>query len=571
MGIRPGTSSHPSLSKEMYQRSNSSSPSLVGSFIKSWKTSTPSRSTEETLQDGNIEAMRKSQTYLRRSPSHNLGHSHIHMSPLRSNGTGSSNSNGKEKHHHHHHQKKDKYFTDLDEDWSAVIDDHNTPIPMLTNGGVELKPPAIVTSKKESMDSQRSNSTTTTYPKLPQLNRTLSSDLKSQLEQETERNLQELNSLMQRIARFDGILKPSSSQQINLHDLRKLSWNGVPTIHRPIVWKLLIGYLPSNLKRQQVLLQRKRQEYRDGIKHVFSKQHTRDVPTWHQIEIDIPRTNPHIPLYQFTSVQDSLQRILYLWAIRHPASGYVQGINDLVTPFFQTFLTEYLPPAQKDDVYKLDPNAYLTKEQLDDVEADSFWCLTKLLEQITDNYIHGQPGILKQVKNLTQLVKRIDSDLYDHFRRENVEFIQFAFRWMNCLLMREFRMDMVIRMWDTYLSETLLETSGDSGSMPQTPGSNSAATVMPASPSQPLRTSSSAGANGDIRAGQTSLSEFHVFVCAAFLVKWSEQLSNMDFQEIITFLQNPPTKDWKELDIEMLLSEAYIWQSLYKDATSHWR
>ena len=38
--------------------------------------------------------------------------------------------------------------------------------------------------------------------------------------------------------------------------------------------------------------------------------------------------------------QKSLERILYCWAIRHPASGYVQGINDLVTPFFQVFLQE---------------------------------------------------------------------------------------------------------------------------------------------------------------------------------------------------------------------------------------
>ena len=35
----------------------------------------------------------------------------------------------------------------------------------------------------------------------------------------------------------------------------------------------------------------------------------------------------------------------------HPASGYVQGINDLITPFFVVFLTEYiidgrLPPRQ---------------------------------------------------------------------------------------------------------------------------------------------------------------------------------------------------------------------------------
>ena len=36
------------------------------------------------------------------------------------------------------------------------------------------------------------------------------------------------------------------------------------------------------------------------------------------------------------------ERILYIWAIRHPASGYVQGINDLVTPFFVVFLSEFV-------------------------------------------------------------------------------------------------------------------------------------------------------------------------------------------------------------------------------------
>lgn len=38
----------------------------------------------------------------------------------------------------------------------------------------------------------------------------------------------------------------------------------------------------------------------------------------------------------------SLERVLYVWAIRHPASGYVQGINDLATPFFQVFLSAYI-------------------------------------------------------------------------------------------------------------------------------------------------------------------------------------------------------------------------------------
>ncbi|SCU85435.1 LAME_0D01332g1_1 [Lachancea meyersii CBS 8951] len=587
MGVRPTTTSASPTQREIYQKSNNSSPSLVGSLIKSLKSSSSTRHHHQ--QSGAVsgdsdtnQSSRKPHHHLGRSPSqagtsqhHGRGVSHIHMSPLRKSSSGSSNTASTSAHKEKHQSKRDKYFRDLDEDWSAVIEDYNMPIPVISNGGVELKPPVNVGLRRKEETESRSPSAG--YPSLPHLNKSQSSDLKSQYEHENERELQELNSIMQRVAKFDTILQPTNGNLINLSELRRLSWNGVPMVHRPRVWRLLIGYAPANIKRQQSLLQRKRQEYRDGVALVFSAEHTRDIPTWHQIEIDIPRTNPLIPLYQFPLVQQSLQRILYLWAIRHPASGYVQGINDLVTPFYQTFLTEYLQRARKDDVNKLSPDVYLTHEQLLDVEADSFWCLARLLEQITDNYIHGQPGILKQVKNLGQLVKRIDSDLYDHFTQENVEFIQFAFRWMNCLLMREFSMDMVIRMWDTYLSETSLESSSsavnDNSNAPLLLSSDTSLQNSPISAyrekssSNNLQSKHSATASS----GQTSLSEFHVFVCAAFLVKFSDKLINMDFQETITFLQNPPTKSWIESDIELLLSEAYIWQSLYKDATSHWR
>lgn len=39
-----------------------------------------------------------------------------------------------------------------------------------------------------------------------------------------------------------------------------------------------------------------------------------------QIQIDLPRTNPKMPLFQQLVVQQMLERILYVWAIRHPAS-----------------------------------------------------------------------------------------------------------------------------------------------------------------------------------------------------------------------------------------------------------
>jgi hypothetical protein len=109
--------------------------------------------------------------------------------------------------------------------------------------------------------------------------------------------------------------------------------------------------------------------------------------------------------------------------MRHPASGYVQGINDLVTPFYQVFLSAYigvlcpslviLSLTYRDlaptdcDPENFDP-ATLPPNVLAAIEADSFWCLSRLLDGIQDNYISQQPGIQRSVKRMQDLVGRID-------------------------------------------------------------------------------------------------------------------------------------------------------------------
>ena len=274
-----------------------------------------------------------------------------------------------------------------------------------------------------------------------------------------------------RINKFKKILQASS---VSLSDLRDSAWSGLPSEVRAMSWQLLLGYLPTNSERRVATLERKRKEYLDGVRQAFERGSIAsdkpieagvtgagaspvqnrgrgrglDEAIWHQISIDVPRTNPHLELYSYDATQRSLERILYVWAIRHPASGYVQGINDLVTPFWQVFLGQYI--TDPDVESGMDPGQ-LPKTVLDAVEADSFWCLTKLLDGIQDNYIHAQPGIQRQVSALRDLTARIDGPLSKHMEKEGVEFIQFSFRWMNCLLMREVSVRNTVRMWDTYL------------------------------------------------------------------------------------------------------------------------
>lgn len=119
------------------------------------------------------------------------------------------------------------------------------------------------------------------------------------------------------------------------------------------------------------------------------------------------------------------------------------------------------------------------------IEAECYGCLTKLLSFIQvidiligshfgiafllqDNYVFGQPGIVRALEVLARLVYRVDgensnnncfdvllsiAELSAHLRSNGIELIQICFRWMNCLLVRELPVSITIRLWDTYVAE----------------------------------------------------------------------------------------------------------------------
>ncbi|CAM9616311.1 unnamed protein product [Choristocarpus tenellus] len=319
--------------------------------------------------------------------------------------------------------------------------------------------------------------------------------------------------------RFEELLR-EDVEVVNLDELRRLSWNGVPARHRSTVWMLLVGYLPANRARRKGTLGRKRREYQESVPQYFdvpdSARTQQEQSILRQILVDVPRTCPDVPFFHQDQVQRAMERILYIWAIRHPASGYVQGINDLITPLYLVFLSAYVDVSvEAADVTKI------RESNLAEVEADVYWCLTKLLDNVQDHYTAMQPGLQRMILRLEDLVQRIDVELYKHITDEGLLFIQFAFRWMNCLLMRELPLRAVVRAWDTYLAE------------------------------------------------ENGFESFQIYVSAALLCHFSSTLREMDFQSMVIFLQDMPTKEWGEEDVEPLLSQAYILGTLFEDSPNH--
>uniref|UniRef100_A0A3Q3FZX5 TBC1 domain family, member 22a n=1 Tax=Labrus bergylta TaxID=56723 RepID=A0A3Q3FZX5_9LABR len=320
-------------------------------------------------------------------------------------------------------------------------------------------------------------------------------------------------------SRLDKFKQLLAGPNTDLEELRKLSWSGIPRQVRPITWKLLSGYLPANAERRESVLQRKRQEYFGFIQQYYdSRNDEHHQDTYRQIHIDIPRMSPECLVLQ-PKVTEIFERILFIWAIRHPASGYVQGINDLVTPFFVVYVFEYI----EEEVENFDVSS-LQEEALRNIEADSFWCMSKLLDGIQDNYTFAQPGIQRKVKALEELVSRIDETVHRHMQQYEVEYLQFAFRWMNNLLMRELPLRCTIRLWDTYQAEP------------------------------------------------EGFSHFHLYVCAAFLVRWRKEiLEEKDFQGLMILLQNLPTMHWGNEEVSVLLAEAYRLKFAFADAPNHYK
>ncbi|CBZ51670.1 putative TBC domain-containing protein [Neospora caninum Liverpool] len=325
-----------------------------------------------------------------------------------------------------------------------------------------------------------------------------------------------------RAERFCSLLERSN---IDLNELKQLLWSGVPkccpTSVRSDSWRIVLGYLPVNRERVTHVLAKKRSEYKELLEHYYEKEalSVEEGKLLRQLRVDIPRTHSGRLFFSHPRIQGCMERALFLWAVKNPASGYVQGINDLITPFLSVFLESSLgrdpDTVSIEDLFiavyiHLRFLSQIPVEILEEVEADSFWCLSKLLAHIQDHFTFGQPGIQRSVLKLTDIVKRVDEPLYVHLTSQGVDFLQMSFRWMNCLLMREFPLRCVIRLWDTYIAEQ---------------------------------------AEG--------FSSFHVYVCAVFLVFWSPQLKEMNFQQLMIFIQNFPTADWTEQEIETLLAEAY--------------
>lgn len=310
-----------------------------------------------------------------------------------------------------------------------------------------------------------------------------------------------------RLRRFRRLL---TSSPLDVDALRRLSWSGVPMRVRASVWRVLSlecvgdGNVVTDLPRA---LETQRRRYwavaatlfREGVA-------TPGKEAYRQVQIDVPRMASHFPAVTTPQVRRCLERVLLVWATLHPDAGYVQGMNDILAPVLAVLLLDARAGSNPKDA---------------DPEADAHACLARLLGGVRDFYTAGRPGVRRAVRRLEALVRRVDGALDRHLRRHGVDYMLFAFRWMNNLLTRELPLRCSARLWDTLLAEAA----------PQ---------------------------------------DLTVYLCAAFLQHWRDRLLlEKDFNGVVLALQDLPTHKWGGPEVDALLAEAYRLQAAFADAPSH--
>jgi len=237
------------------------------------------------------------------------------------------------------------------------------------------------------------------------------------------------NRLNRKIQNLEAQIQQS---MIVLDKLKTLSWSGIPSCVpyiRGTVWSILSDYIPIDQEIKQETLARKREEYTGIVRHYFEgatmettvqdlankieDMSSYETLNFKQIKIDVYRTQPEVELFSSQQLQTMLIRILFAWTMRHPASAYVQGINDLAAPMVLVFLTAAVDTRERREADRqLQQESEENKEliaavaqklknhnskylelSLEDIrslsieeflaaEADAFWCLTKLVDDI---------------------------------------------------------------------------------------------------------------------------------------------------------------------------------------------
>ncbi|TVU08833.1 hypothetical protein EJB05_42248 [Eragrostis curvula] len=112
--------------------------------------------------------------------------------------------------------------------------------------------------------------------------------------------------------------------------------------------------------------------------------------------------------------------LLEAYAVYDPEIGYCQGMSDLLSPIIAVM--------EEDD--------------------EAFWCFVGFMRKARHNFRLDEVGIRRQLKIVSQIIKRKDSHLYRHLQKLQAEDCFFVYRMVVVLFRRELSFEQTVCLWE---------------------------------------------------------------------------------------------------------------------------
>lgn len=289
---------------------------------------------------------------------------------------------------------------------------------------------------------------------------------------------------------------------------------------RPTVWKLTLNYYGSseNLFSWLTSAQANRDLYATKVKEYKSPINYSTDPLgqtnseWSSFfqdnEIkkliikDVDRTYQEKDLFKNTIIKELLVTILFLWAKENKKVGYWQGMNEILAlvflalhPYYHEYKNKMKPKNIALENQNVDwEQIYLYFHDKDELGADCYalFCslMNKAIRDIFDKTSIKDSGNLNadklisnlllldvekkvdfltlRVNSVMTILKEVDSQVYSHLIKNEVDFFMIGQRWYRCCYNREFHPSDCLKILDTlisvdyldFLSETKKDKSG---------------------------------------------------------------------------------------------------------------
>jgi len=315
-----------------------------------------------------------------------------------------------------------------------------------------------------------------------------------------------------RLEEFKGLL---NKDHIDSKHLRKLAFHGIPeeTNLRPLCWRILLNYLPSDKSTWESVLEKKRNLYFQFVDEILTKCSEGDHPlnpdpesSWQaffkdnevllQIDKDVRRLCPEMSFFQSATTypnhfvkEKKIDRLTTRVSNASLNSAVVERKGLGITKISNSRVTEMMSPLSDSEeahwevverilfIYaKLNPGQSYVQGMNEIIgpiyytlatdpnlqwrefaEPDTFHLFTNLMGEIRDFFIrtldNSSSGIQRMMMELMERVKVRDNPVYEKLISQEIHPQYFCFRWITLMLSQEFQLPEVLRIWDSLLAD----------------------------------------------------------------------------------------------------------------------